>query len=83
MINRERLVELFAQYDALKGKVEEAKLAHEAAAKNLSNTTAAILVENEGKKKIRRGGKELSIVVRGSTTFIRGAKEDKDDVIDI
>lgn len=74
-IDLDKLVSLLSEYDAANAKVAELQEQVVAAIRLRSGITRAILEANGGKKKLRRSGKELSIVTRGDTCFFRGAKE--------
>jgi len=75
------LKELFAEYDNMDDKVSQAKQALEEVLKARSDVVRKIGTEIAPKKKLTRGGRELTIVVRGETHFFRGAKSDDDKVV--
>lgn len=81
-IDKDKLMQLFSQYEGNDSKVDECKREMDRAIKDRSDTVELILAANNGKKKIRRNGKEMSIVVRGNTHFFRGAK-DNEDITDL
>ena len=68
-INKLKL--LLVEYDYADKSVSAKKVELELAIKERSNVVNCILDANEGKKKLRRDGKELTIVVRGETYFFR------------
>ena len=68
------LKELIASYDAASNVVEEKKVALELAVKERSDVVRLIAAEILPSKKFLRSGKEITIVVRGETFFLRGSK---------
>lgn len=68
------LKEVIAQYDHATSVVEEKKAALELAVKERSDVVRLIAAEILPKKKFTRAGKEITIVVRGETWFLRGSK---------
>jgi hypothetical protein len=68
------LKELITNYDAATAIVEEKKLDLEKAVAARSDIVRLISAEISPSKKFLRSGKELTIVVRGETFFLRGAK---------
>lgn len=70
------LSELCTDYDQVNVRLEEAKATLEALLRERSEIVKGMAKEVAPKKKFRRAGKELVIVVRGDTCFLRGAKED-------
>lgn len=68
------LKDLCVEYDAANSKVDECKAALVQAEKDRSEIVKRIASEIAPKKKFIRAGKEITIVVRGSTYFFRGSK---------
>lgn len=81
-VDRMRLLALFSQYEEKDTAVAECKRAAVTAEKTRSDVVRSILEANGGKKKIRRNGQELTIVIRGETHFFRGSKQ-SDDVTEV
>lgn len=77
-VDKAQLVALLAQYDQKNSAVAECKLAAVKAEFDRSKVVQAILDANGGKKKLRRNGQELTIVVRGDTFFFRSSKDSSD-----
>jgi hypothetical protein len=71
------LKELIASYDAATSVVEEKKLDLERAVAARSDIVKMIATEILPKKKFLRGEKLHTIVVRGSTWFLRGSKSEE------
>jgi hypothetical protein len=80
--NIEAMKAALVQYDAADKKVEDIKAQLEVALSERSNVVKTILGANDGVKKFRRSGKELTIVIRGDTYFFRGSKE-KGNLVDV
>lgn len=73
-VDKDRLVALFVEYDRKDQVVEKKRKDLEKSIKDRSDTVKDILEANLGMKRIRRAGKEYSIVIRGETYFFRGGK---------
>lgn len=70
------LKDLCIEYDAANSKVDECKAALVQAEKDRSEIVKRIASEIAPKKKFIRAGKELTVVNRGETWFIRGSKHE-------
>jgi hypothetical protein len=68
------LKELFATYDAMDAAWEMKKTELDEATAKRSDAVKAIALEIAPSKKFIRHNKEITIVVRGSTYFLRGSK---------
>ena len=76
-IDKDKLVEHFATYDRIGMELDECKLQTDKLIQMRSETVKLILEANGGEKHIIRKGKEMSIVDRDPTYFIRGSKVSK------
>ena len=78
------LKELFSQYDAANQEVQEARAHLATLETERGEIVKAIAQAIAPKKKITRGGKELTIVSRGNTHYFRGPKEtNPEDVVSV
>ena len=80
---RTKLSELFAQYDEADLEVENCKSALETATVARSEVVRKMANVIAPQKRLRRNGRELSVVQRDDTFFLRGVKERPKDMIDI
>lgn len=76
------LKEKFAAYKACDAKAEGLRAELEKALREKSEAVKAIAQEIAPKKRIVCGGKELTVVVRGSTYFFKGEGKN-DDAVEI
>lgn len=70
------LKELCGQYDVADSEVETQKRILDEAIRKRSDIVKSIAGVLAPKKKFIKGGKEITIVVRGETYFFRGSKQD-------
>lgn len=75
------LKDKFAVYKEHDLKCQELKDQLDAALKEKSEAVKAIASEIAPKKKVIYGGKELTVVVRGSTYFFKGEGKIDDSVV--
>ena len=69
--------DLITNYDLATHVVDEKKADLEKAVKERSDVVRLIAAEIAPKKKFLRSGKEVTIVVRGETFFLRGSKSEE------
>lgn len=82
--NGSNLKELFAQYDAANQEVQEAKAHVVTCEYERSAIVKQIAEAIAPKKKITRGGKEMTIISRGETYYFRGPKDtNPEDVVSV
>jgi len=83
VVNKEELSKLFETFDNADKEWEARKAAVETSYKERSNAVEAIAKLIAPQKKIRRAGKELTIVVRGTSWFFKGAGKKDNEILDI
>jgi hypothetical protein len=75
------LKDKFAAYDEKTNQLAALAEAAERVTKERSDIVKSIAEEVSPKKKILRGGKEMTIVSRNETWFLRGANKPADDKV--